>query len=151
RSTPTSGSPSPGASPSSSSRTPSPWPPTAARSPNRTDDHLIRRYQTGEARKPGSSGGLRQVLGEVGLPLITIRVAQGGREMKFWETVTGSDLNRERKAFEARAEALPEDYRAAWGQITVHLFPYSNFTGRNLMPILDGALGLLEESAADGQ
>ena len=31
------------------------------------------------------------------------------------------------------------------------LFPYGNFTGRNLMPILDGALGLLEETAADGQ
>ena len=26
-----------------------------------------------------------------------------------------------------------------------------DFTGRNLMPILDGVLGLLEETAADGQ
>ncbi|MEO6081721.1 MAG: DUF1048 domain-containing protein [Umezawaea sp.] len=71
--------------------------------------------------------------------------------MNFWETITGSDLTREWKAFEARAEALPADYRAAWGQITVHLVPYGSFTGRNLMPILDGALGLLEESMADGQ
>jgi DNA-binding ferritin-like protein (Dps family) len=71
--------------------------------------------------------------------------------MNFWETITGSDLTREWKAFEARAEALPADYRAAWEQIKVHLSPYSGFTGRNLMPILDGALGLLEETAADGQ
>lgn len=33
--------------------------------------------------------------------------------MNFWETITGSDLTREWKAFEARAEALPDDYRAA--------------------------------------
>ena len=71
--------------------------------------------------------------------------------MKLWETMTGSDLTREWNAFEARAEALPADYRAAWGQVKAHLFPYAGFTGRNLMPILDGALGLLEETAADGQ
>ena len=71
--------------------------------------------------------------------------------MNLWATITGGDLTREWKAFEARAAALPADYRAAWGQITVHLFPYGSFTGRNLMPILDGALGLLEQSAADGQ
>jgi DNA-binding ferritin-like protein (Dps family) len=71
--------------------------------------------------------------------------------MNFWETITGSDLTREFKAFEARAEALPPDYRAAWDQIKAHLFPYGSFTGRNLMPILDSALGLLEETAADGQ
>lgn len=71
--------------------------------------------------------------------------------MNFWETITGSDLTREFKAFEARAAVLPADYRTAWEQIKVHLSPYSGFTGRNLMPILDGALGLLEEAAADGQ
>ncbi|MEV4180342.1 DUF1048 domain-containing protein [Streptosporangium canum] len=71
--------------------------------------------------------------------------------MNFWEAMTGSDLTREWKAFEARAEALPADYRAAWEEIKGHLSSYSDFTGRNLMPILDGALGLLEETAADGQ
>jgi DNA-binding ferritin-like protein (Dps family) len=71
--------------------------------------------------------------------------------MNFWETITGSDLTREWKAFEARAETLPEDYRAAWGQVKGHLFPYAGFTGRNLMPILDAALALLEEASADGQ
>ena len=71
--------------------------------------------------------------------------------MNLWERMTGSDLTREYKAFEARAAALPADYRAAWEEIKCHLFPYGDFTGRNLMPILDGALGLLEETAADGQ
>jgi DNA-binding ferritin-like protein (Dps family) len=71
--------------------------------------------------------------------------------MSFWETITGSDLTRDCKAFEARAQALPADYRAAWEQIKRNLFPYGDFTGRNLMPILDAALGLLEEAAAEGQ
>ncbi|MFI1786472.1 DUF1048 domain-containing protein [Streptomyces rubiginosohelvolus] len=71
--------------------------------------------------------------------------------MNFWETITGSDLTREWKAFEVRAAALPDDHREAWGQIEVHLLPHANFTGRNVMPILDSALGLLEETAADGQ
>ncbi|MGH3407166.1 MAG: DUF1048 domain-containing protein, partial [Streptosporangiaceae bacterium] len=71
--------------------------------------------------------------------------------MKFWETITGSDLTRECKAFEVRAEALPSDSRAAWKQINAHLFPYGSFTGRNLIPILDSALALLEEAAAEGR
>jgi len=71
--------------------------------------------------------------------------------MSFWETITGGDLTREWKAFEARAAALPADYRAAWEQIKGNLLPYGDFTGRNLMPILDAALGLLEQASADGQ
>ncbi|MFC0505034.1 DUF1048 domain-containing protein [Micromonospora costi] len=71
--------------------------------------------------------------------------------MSFWETITGSDLTREWKAFEARAQALPADYQAAWEQIKGSLFPYGDFSGRNLTPIVDAALGLLEETAADGQ
>jgi DNA-binding ferritin-like protein (Dps family) len=70
--------------------------------------------------------------------------------MNFWKTVTGSDLTRQWKAFEARAQALPDDYRAAWNQIQGNLFRYAGFTGRNLTPILDAALGLLEEASADG-
>jgi DNA-binding ferritin-like protein (Dps family) len=71
--------------------------------------------------------------------------------MNLWETVTGSDLTRECRAFEARAELLPTDYRVAWEEVKARLWPYGDFTGRNLVPILDGALGLLEETAADGQ
>ncbi|GHO50889.1 DUF1048 domain-containing protein [Ktedonospora formicarum] len=71
--------------------------------------------------------------------------------MNFWEKITGSDMTKELKTFEARAKKLPADYQAAWKEIQANLWPYSDFTGRNLMPILDGALGLLEEAAADGQ
>ncbi|MFC4118220.1 DUF1048 domain-containing protein [Nonomuraea zeae] len=71
--------------------------------------------------------------------------------MKFWDAMTGNDLTREWKAFEVRAETLPADYRAAWEQIKACLFLYGDFTGRNLMPIFDSALGLLEETAADGR
>lgn len=71
--------------------------------------------------------------------------------MNFWEKITGSDMTKELKAFEARAKKLPDEYQAAWEQIKAHLWPHTDFTGRNLMPILDGVLGLLEETAADGQ
>jgi DNA-binding ferritin-like protein (Dps family) len=71
--------------------------------------------------------------------------------MNFWEKVTGSDMTKEMKTFEARAKKLPAEYQAAWEKIKANLWSYSDFTGRNLMPILDGVLGLLEETAADGQ
>ncbi len=71
--------------------------------------------------------------------------------MNFWEKVTGSDMTKELKAFEIRAKKLPQDYQEAWEKIKSNLWPHSDFTGRNLMPILDGVLGLLEEASADGQ
>ena len=71
--------------------------------------------------------------------------------MNFWEAITGADMNKEFKAFEARAKKLPADYQPVWEEIKANLWVHSDFTGRNLMPILDGVLGLLEETAADGQ
>jgi DNA-binding ferritin-like protein (Dps family) len=71
--------------------------------------------------------------------------------MNFWERITGSDMTKEMKAFEQRATKLPTDFQEAWENIKSNLWVYSDFTGRNLMPILDGVLGLLEETAADGQ
>ena len=71
--------------------------------------------------------------------------------MNFWERITGSDMTKELKAFESRAKNLPADYQAAWEKIKLNIWPHTDFTGRNLMPILDGVLGLLEEAAADGQ
>lgn len=70
--------------------------------------------------------------------------------MNFWEKITGSDMTKEFKSFESRAKKLPPDYQAAWEKINANLWQYSDFTGRNLMPILNGVLGLLEETAADG-
>ncbi len=71
--------------------------------------------------------------------------------MNFWDKITGSDMTKELKAFELRVKMLPADYQAAWEKINVNLWSHSDFTGRNLMPILDGVLGLLEETAAEGQ
>lgn len=71
--------------------------------------------------------------------------------MNFWEKITGSDMTKEMKAFEARVKKLPADYQAAWEDINTNIWSYTNFSGRNLMPILDGVLGLLEEASADGQ
>jgi DNA-binding ferritin-like protein (Dps family) len=71
--------------------------------------------------------------------------------MNIWDKVTGNDITKEYKIFESRAKLLPADYHAAWEEIKTNLWIHSDFTGRNLMPILDGVLGLLEETAADGQ
>lgn len=71
--------------------------------------------------------------------------------MNFWEKITGSDMTKEMKTFESRVKKLPADYQASWEKIKSNLWIHGDFTGRNLMPILDGVLGLLEETAADGQ
>lgn len=70
--------------------------------------------------------------------------------MNLWEKITGSDMTKEVKTFKSRAKKLPADYQAAWEKINASLWSHADFTGRNLMPILDGVLGLLEETAADG-
>jgi DNA-binding ferritin-like protein (Dps family) len=87
----------------------------------------------------------------MGIGVVKDERAEGEKAMNFWDKITGSDMKKELKSFELRARKLPADYQAAWEEIKAHLWTRSNFTGRNLMPILDGALGLLEETAADGQ
>ncbi|MFZ7131066.1 MAG: DUF1048 domain-containing protein [Eubacteriales bacterium] len=71
--------------------------------------------------------------------------------MNFWDKITGNDMTKELKGFELRVKKLPADYQAAWEKINVNLWPHTDLTGRNLMPILDGVVSLLEEAAADGQ
>jgi len=71
--------------------------------------------------------------------------------LNFLEKITGSDMTKEMKGFEVRAKALPAEYQTAWQEITNNLWIHGNFTGRNLMPILDSALELLEVTSADGQ
>ncbi len=71
--------------------------------------------------------------------------------MNFWERITGSDMNKEFKNFESRVKKLPADYQVAWEKIKSNLWPHSDFTGRNLMSILDGVLDLLEETSEGGQ
>ena len=60
-------------------------------------------------------------------------------------------MTKEMKGFEARSNVLPADYQAAWKEITSNLWIHGDFIGRNLMPILDSALELLEVTSADGQ
>ena len=71
--------------------------------------------------------------------------------MNLWETITGSDLTKELKNFEARAKMLPADYREAWEKVKTNIWSNADFTGRNLMPILDGVLAMFEESVAEGR
>ncbi len=71
--------------------------------------------------------------------------------MNFLEKITGSDMTKEMKAFEARAKVLPAEYQTAWKEIISNLWVHGDFTGRNLMSILDSALELLEVTSADDQ
>ena len=71
--------------------------------------------------------------------------------MNFFEKITGSDMTKEMNSFEARAKVLPNEYQTAWKEIKSNLWIHGDFTGRNLMPILDSALELLEVTSADGQ
>lgn len=71
--------------------------------------------------------------------------------MSFWDRITGRDMRRDWRVFEHRVAALPEDYRQAWERIAAHLWEHSDWTGRNVTPIADGVLGLLETTAAEGQ
>jgi DNA-binding ferritin-like protein (Dps family) len=87
----------------------------------------------------------------MGVRIVKNQRAKGEKAMNFWEKITGNDMTKDMKIFELRAGKLPTDYQAAWEKIKTNLWPRSDFTGRNLMPILDGVLGLLEETAADGQ
>lgn len=70
--------------------------------------------------------------------------------MDFLKKITGVDMTKEFKDFEARAKKLPADYQVAWEKIKINLWSHSDFTGRNLMPIFEGVLGLFEETIADG-
>lgn len=71
--------------------------------------------------------------------------------MNFWEKITGSDMTNKYKNFEARTKNLPKDYQVAWEEVQDNLWIYSDFTGRNLIPILEGVLEMFEETSANGQ
>ena len=71
--------------------------------------------------------------------------------MEFFEKITGNDINKKLKCFEIRAKKLPPDYQNTWKLIKENLWQYSTFTGRNLTPIFDNALEILEELASSGK
>lgn len=71
--------------------------------------------------------------------------------MNFWDRITGNDINRDWKVFKSRSNRLPAEYQSAWMQINAELWQRSDFTGRNIMPLLEGVLELFEEASADGR
>lgn len=70
--------------------------------------------------------------------------------MNLWDKITGNDMTREFKDFEVRVKKLPYDYQEVWEKINGNILIYGNFTGRNLMPILNNVLDMLEENVAEG-
>lgn len=71
--------------------------------------------------------------------------------MNFWDKITGNDITREFKKLESRVIKLPTDYQRAWKKIEENLWLHSDFTGRNIIPILESALIMLEETSANGK
>lgn len=70
--------------------------------------------------------------------------------MNFYDKITGNDMTRQQKEFNERLRLLPTEYQNVWDQINLKIWEYSNLSGRNIMPILDGILGLFEEGFSDG-
>lgn len=71
--------------------------------------------------------------------------------MKFWDKITGNDITKDFKSFENRVGKLPTDYQKAWEEITENIWAHGDFTGRNIIPILESALTMLEETSANGK
>ncbi|WP_144612000.1 DUF1048 domain-containing protein [Bacillus cereus] len=71
--------------------------------------------------------------------------------MNFLEKITGSDMTKNMKNLEARVKVLPAEYQTVWKEIINNLWIHGDFSGRNLMPIFDSVLELLEVTSADGQ
>jgi DNA-binding ferritin-like protein (Dps family) len=69
--------------------------------------------------------------------------------MNFYDKITGNDMTKQQKEFQLRIEKLPTDYQHAWQAINQSIWTFSDFSGRNLYPILEGILGLFEESVAE--
>lgn len=71
--------------------------------------------------------------------------------MTFIDKVTGKDIDRQFELYNTEVSKLPKDYQMAWEQISMNLAHYADFTGRNLLPLLDNVLEMLIEMAAEGR
>jgi DNA-binding ferritin-like protein (Dps family) len=58
---------------------------------------------------------------------------------------------KEWKRMEARAEALPSDYRIVYGEIKKYMWRFTAGDGMDIVAILKDLLGLFETGAADGK
>lgn len=70
--------------------------------------------------------------------------------MNFFDKITGNDMKKQDQEFQKKIDQMPVDYQTAWREINQKLWNYTDFSGRNLYPILNGVLGLFEESAQVG-
>ncbi len=71
--------------------------------------------------------------------------------MNFWDKITGNDIKVDMKDFEERVKKLSKEYQHAWEEIKNNLWIYSDFSGRNLIQILESVVEILEEASIDGQ
>lgn len=58
---------------------------------------------------------------------------------------------KEWKSMEARAEALPSDYRIVYGEIKQYMWRFTAGDGMDVVAILKDLLGLFETGAVDGK
>ncbi|MFB9770072.1 DUF1048 domain-containing protein [Lactiplantibacillus modestisalitolerans] len=70
--------------------------------------------------------------------------------MNLFDQLTGHDMTRQQRAFQTKIDQLPADYQQTWQQINAQIWQFSDFSGRNLYPILEGLVDLFTESAAEG-
>ena len=67
----------------------------------------------------------------------------------FWTKVIGD--KREWRSMEARADALPRDYRIVYAEIKPYLWKFTTGDGMDTVAVLRDVLRLFETSAADGK
>jgi DNA-binding ferritin-like protein (Dps family) len=58
---------------------------------------------------------------------------------------------KEWKAMEARADALPHNYRIVYGEMKSYLWRFTNGDGVDIIAILNHVLGLFEAGASEGK
>lgn len=58
---------------------------------------------------------------------------------------------KEWRAMQARAAALPEDYRVVYAEIQKYVFNLAGGDGRSIIALLEDLLDLFESGAADGR
>jgi DNA-binding ferritin-like protein (Dps family) len=67
----------------------------------------------------------------------------------FWTKVIGE--KKEWRSMEARADALPRDFRIVYGQIKKYTFRFTSGDGMDTLAVLKDILNLFETSAAEGR
>ncbi len=71
--------------------------------------------------------------------------------MTFREKITGSDMNKQFEKWEQHISEMPSDYQQAWKTIISKLAYHADFSGRNIMPLLESVYQLLVEMDAQGK